>query len=99
MTNEHMDCLKYQDRAVVEAAEWRERWPNHCSHCGGFGESSGPRLSYDWEPCGCVLDGVCPRCGDGNLGDDDKVPCSSCRWNWGNSHGDTMPVVEFVCPH
>lgn len=73
--------------AAVRAAqkEWLDQWPEHCVACCGAGgyvyyENHGlPGLGEQfWEPCACVEEGRCPRCGVYAL--DDEYRCTECGW-------------------
>lgn len=68
--------------------EWHKRWPNACGSCNGAGYHHYAG-SY-WEPpqddpCSCIEDGKCPRCGDEIMfvadAYCDKATCLNCYWD------------------
>jgi hypothetical protein len=95
------DCQKAIDTAKANIEEWLKRWPKHCTKCdgwGGFfstydpspsGVSLSPGYMDDYEPCDCIEECSCPRCGkrvpfgyahpekDGEFID----VCSYCGWD------------------
>lgn len=72
---EHDDrCKRDVEKYEKAVAEFENRWPNYCRHCGAHGETSysenlaphgsGRMWMYEFhEPCNCSEDGICPRCG------------------------------------
>ena len=77
----------YQQHKAAEAA-WAEKWPNHCTNCGGWGGFSTP-ASYDgpgdFDPCEPGEDvpiEKCHRCGELGLDEDGNGPCKKCGWNY-----------------
>lgn len=80
------ECLEQQKRHD----EWVAMWPNFCRACGGGGAivTYGHRYypdgsgEPDWvDPCSCVEEGQCPRCGFKGL-DEDGGECSICGWTY-----------------
>ena len=77
MTIKHSpECTKAFEEAEKARAEYRQKWPNFCKNCSGWGGSYstydpspagvslGSGFMYDYEPCGdCLEKGICPRCG------------------------------------
>lgn len=74
-------------------AEYRAKWPNHCTHCLGYGGHYYPDTRYEpggFEPCDyCYGIGICPRCAQpmGPVGVDsydwveDHSNCTRCGWS------------------
>lgn len=71
--------------------EWKEKWPNHCKACGGWGQSSvywdNHGVPGSGEPCCDTCEAIedytiCHRCGEHGLSEDGEGPCSKCGWNY-----------------
>jgi len=72
------------------AAEWDQKWPDHCKSCNGWGGS----VFYEnhglpgvgeamFDECGAIEDlTICHRCGKHGLNEDGEGPCSECGWNY-----------------
>lgn len=64
----------------ISSEDWRNRWPNHCRECGGWGRVASPDEDficyayYDWR--------ICHRCGRNGLLEDGTGPCKVCGWNY-----------------
>jgi hypothetical protein len=98
-------CLKQQRESEAAREAYRIEWPNHCSHCEGWGGSSvkydpspsGVGLSsgymWDFEPCEHCA-GKCPRCA--NPMEEDASACSSCGWTLKDG-GMPAPVEDCGC--
>ena len=85
----------YYDKVIQAAKEWKERWPNHCTECGGWGlhfypgkYSGPPENCYpdEQEPCSALPDDVCHRCGEAQAIVEDPTtgviaPCRFCGWH------------------
>jgi len=60
------ECLAYQAQSDAEYEAYVAKWPNYCHKCNGYGSFDYPG-TYDeppgHEPCTCVEEGRCPRCG------------------------------------
>lgn len=75
-------------------AAWLEMWPNHCRTCRGRGRYIPNDEDEDGFGCGCIprfkhcpgctAHGICARCGQSSLGDEDG-PCNSCGWDYNDS--------------
>jgi hypothetical protein len=86
------DAQEQQWAAEREAAnaEWRARWPNHCSACSGWGgshhtESHGFRHGAGeqiFDLCEAVPETQCHRCGEQGLSPEGEGPCTRCAWNF-----------------
>ena len=83
-------------KAEAHNAEWRQRWPNRCSHCRGWGmftfvemhgfkHGCGETMA---DPCEALPEGVCHRCGAQGLGEDGTGPCSACGWNYDDGEAE-----------
>lgn len=107
------DKIKAREAEVVA---WKEKYPNHCKKCMGAGvleytENMAPLGSGRYwpmqqqEPCECVEDGNCPRCGEAwlqevffNVSEDEPqgshsmFQCDRCGWD------DANDPQEFACP-
>jgi hypothetical protein len=81
------NCLR--NKAVYEAlkAEYETAWPDCCSNCQGWGyfEDTQRHDPYGEEvitdPCDCMLEGDCPRCGrfsGDEWAEGDPTPCPHC---------------------
>jgi hypothetical protein len=90
--------------------DFENLWPGYCKKCGahgvccssenvaGFGE---PAIMMDnSDPCSCIDDGFCPRCGVDLVFEsqeqeekfyEDTEPCPNCGWKWGLNDGDCLP--------
>lgn len=80
-------CKRDQYTAARNAYE--QLWPNYCRTCGGLGEI----YVEDYEcgdftdPCSCVEQGKCPRCGSQVFGEEETDTCSHCKWEYGETEG------------
>jgi hypothetical protein len=53
---------EYYDKLAMANTEYREKWPNYCKQCSGWGYSSWTEYGQQFvETCGCVWV-QCPRC-------------------------------------
>jgi hypothetical protein len=101
-----------------QRAEWRAKWPHHCTKCEGAGGFDYPGSwddPPDYEPCDCVLDNMCPRCGKRSIvwlvtstwmfynfiPDGDTPFCASCGWidHWESATPPCPPEPECYCWH
>jgi hypothetical protein len=74
------------------AAVWREKWPQHCKACHGWGGSSytqshpygmGSAHETLFDPCEATeRPETCHRCGLDGLDADGNGPCKHCGWNY-----------------
>jgi len=77
-----------EDANVVaqEAAKsWRDLWPNHCKHCGGWGGAIYPDTRHEpggFDICEALPAEKCHRCGQDGLNEDSEGPCTVCGWNY-----------------
>jgi hypothetical protein len=76
---------EFTEYAATANAAWRQRWPNHCQACGGWG--SIPFAQHEAEilsvPCEALEPGACHRCGqDGLDPESGGGPCRACGWNF-----------------
>lgn len=94
-SQEHNAELKRRQEVAEVRKAWQRKWPNACQKCHGWGvhtwsENQSPLGSgRNWpmemaEPCSCVEEGTCARCGLGNALDLDtgEGPCPTCNWNY-----------------
>lgn len=84
------------EQAVAAGASWRDKWPNHCKQCHGWGgfsfyQSHGPGPSEQMFDTCDAYDNFhrCHRCGELGLTADGDGPCSHCGWNYDD--GDPSP--------
>jgi len=84
----------YDAKIKEEQDAWKAKWPEYCNKCGGSGivtflqgHPYGSTTAYEEfaEPCDCILNGFCPRCGATTMNaDPDKEvehqTCSACGW-------------------
>lgn len=93
----------YQHRLESQRL-WRERWPQHCPKCKGWGilewtENQAPPGSSKYrrttirEQCSCLERGICPRCGQQDvafteISDDTLCNCRACGWDGGQPDGE-----------
>lgn len=96
-----------------EREAWLDQWrPTYHAPCNGSGilygtydpspagVSLGSGYFVDEEPCTCVQDGICPRCGGKELlptvnewGETEWYgPCKKCGWTYGQ-----IGLVEVEC--
>ena len=82
---------------------YSERWPDHCQHCGGWGQVSyednhgipGPGEVVTDTCSYCMDQGKCPRCGkEDTFPFDDVQVCSNCEWDWNAPDGDDMDYYD-----
>jgi hypothetical protein len=80
-----------QQQEPSNAAAWREKWPNHCKRCHGWGGSSyeeshgfrGGGSETIFDLCGEDENPLnCHRCGRPGLSEDMEGPCKFCNWNF-----------------
>ena len=50
------------------------------------------------EPCECVEEGICPRCGKHSLNEDGEGPCTRCGWNYDDMLPPSWPYNDAPCP-
>ena len=89
----------------AKAAEWKQKWPNHCQSCWGNGGFTygvrGPSYSCGGEPggfdpCEKLPEGTCHRCGAADALEEtpdkyDLKPCKICGWDSGRGLDDACP--------
>jgi len=95
-----------QQEMKAQFDAWVSGWPNHCQNCRGTGElhwyeNGAPWGAGNWpmpmaEPCDCVINGKCARCGKPDTIDPEtgQGPCSNCGWNY----DDECPPEFFDGP-
>ena len=108
----HPDCVKAEVRYKETLAEYEHQWPHYCTSCGGWGGYSvaGCSVPYgstyvnlpdETEVCpDCLEEGICPRCGERTMVDQDSDAehCTSCGWNW-DEGGAPFPVECYCWDH
>ena len=97
--NHTLECLERQQAAEA----WRERWPNYCRSCNGWGQTVfyqsvpyGATVAYEpiTDPCDCALGDQCARCGKPDaLDEEGEGPCIFCGWNY----DEGTPSVDCCC--
>jgi hypothetical protein len=74
-------------RIEAEARAWKQKWPHHCTACGGHGGGTfrqghpyGMGTAYEelWDPCEEGEPTKCHRCGEHGLTADGDGPCAKC---------------------
>lgn len=81
-----------------------ERWPNACTHCGGWGLHShvethgfthGPYETFTYS-CEALGPRTCHRCGEDGLDEESRGPCSMCGWDYddGAVASDIEPLYD-----
>jgi len=109
-SSEEMD----REMAEQDRADWLKKWPGHCPTCNGLGlivyqddpSPSGVSLSPGTmefsDPCDCLEDGNCPRCGKKGWADCptettdwENEPCLYCGWS---SSAAERGEEGMVCP-
>lgn len=97
------DAQCIQDRAAYEA--FVARWPGFCTACGGWGYTYvGGTYNHppESDPCSCVEEGQCPRCGkEADLltqPDGDFTVCPHCGWDERMVVYQTEGWRDMVCP-
>lgn len=106
-----MSALQHSEACVEETQafdrklkEWDAKWPNACKHCGGAGawhSYGGREEPPDGGPCSeCTEKGLCARCGQPGLTDEDRGdkstgdgPCKLCGWDY----DDVRPELDGPC--
>lgn len=103
------ECVQATEAAQKAQEAWAAQWPNHCKTCKGVGGwvdtfdpspagvPLGAGVMHDCDPCpDCVERGICPRCGQPGLTDEERGddstgegPCKQCGWN----HDDALPEL------
>jgi hypothetical protein len=87
------DRLEREQHEITEYTRqanqaWRDRWPNHCKSCGGWGgELSDPLHPAEsvWMPCEALPPEVCHRCGFAGLNlESGDGPRRFCGWDQDN---------------
>ncbi len=91
-TPEQIDEAACHAKVQQLAAEWREKWPQHCKACHGWGGSSytqshpygmGSAHETLFDPCEATeRPETCHRCGVDGLDGDGNGPCKHCGWNY-----------------
>ena len=101
MTEHSIACRRERQESEKRRQDWIKKWPNYCKKCDAVGvheESQNhpygsTTATETWtEPCECLNNGECPRCGQAVMTDDVK-PCSNCEWNWGDGPEDYCPPL------
>ena len=93
-------------QCVREERAYRERWPNHCGRCSGWGGF--PYYDSDTgdqgaDPCHqCVERGRCPRCGGGIIAEaywdaGHWAVCDNCGFVEGTTRGHPYPEEPCSC--
>ena len=81
----------YYSEIEQKNEEFKAKWPNYCKKCGGWGMHSYTEMhGFNYgcgeqmaEPCECVEEGICPRCGkEAGFDDEGQGPCQHCGWNY-----------------
>ena len=96
-------CLDFQSKMRYERVTYQLTWPKYCRKCNGLGEivynddpsaagvSLSPGSMEFSDPCQCLEDGNCPRCGRYNVSwlnaEDDMLKCPVCGWVYQSSPG------------
>jgi len=60
------ECTLKTIESTLKAAEYDQQWPGYCRKCNGVGHHNYPSTRDEpggCEPCSCVEDNTCPRCG------------------------------------
>lgn len=88
-----------QDQALQDA--WVQLWPHYCRTCEGSGvicweeqHDRGYPGELMSEPCRCIDNNQCPRCGKSGIIDASDEPpftCPHCKWDSNNP--DFLPQV------
>lgn len=89
-------CIASITKHALELSKWLCAWPNTCRKCFGWGYheyrhdpspqgvSLGSGYMTDADPCRCIEQGCCPRCGEQAWLDSDfdrnPVTCPFCDW-------------------
>lgn len=115
---EHSETCQIRFAKHEEAIHaYTTQYPNYCRKCNGWGvvswtENQAPLGSgQNWpmemsDPCTCVEEGKCPRCGEKaiNLTEEGDFPpdgipaCSACGWRDGEpSTAGISPDYECDC--
>ena len=93
------DCLKSNLKYEEFYKDWIHRYPNYCASCGGWGATvvvgcsvpygnTSVNLPDEVDICpDCLEQGICPRCGEHSMVDQDSDAehCTSCGWVNGDS--------------
>jgi hypothetical protein len=75
---------EFAEYATTANAARRERWPNYCPACSGWGAKT------LWDCCDALLPGTCHRCGQNGIDPESSYcPCQHCGW-W---YDGGMPVT------
>lgn len=92
-------CLELQ----AKLEEFKKLWPKFCTKCGGYGYITYAATRDDpggSDPCSCIEDNVCPRCGTTNIvwieqKGCDYGHCVLCGWDeW--TITNTLPGWELM---
>jgi hypothetical protein len=82
---------EYYSEVEKHNDDFRKKWPNHCTKCGGWGMHEFVEMhgfnhgcgEHMADPCECTEEGKCARCGKENaLGEECEGPCKFCGWNY-----------------
>lgn len=91
-----------QDRARYAA--YVAKWPHYCRKCDGSGGRWLPGTYHyppDFDPCGCLEDGYCPRCGVLTWEQEDfdgaPVTCPECGWQEDDPDEAPIPWIDGPC--
>lgn len=105
-------CLKEQETRNQLIKEYKNKWPNYCRSCGGWGGSVfyqshpyGSTYANEemWDPCtDCIEDGKCPRCGWEMPEDEFEETlefgvCRKCGWREDKPDGLPEPLDWCMC--
>jgi len=97
-------CQQKTAERQREQEKWWSKWPEACPECrGAGGKSYSSSFDYKagvgdpggWEPCSCLAEGKCPRCGLSpafpEFEDDEHTPCAGCGWSLGDNDQEPEP--------
>lgn len=91
-------CIEDRKKYDIVMAEFEGQYPNYCRSCRGWGMHSCPDTRYEpggIDPCSCIEQGDCPRCGEHVWNEDDfdgsPVKCPSCGWDEDNPEAAPEP--------
>lgn len=87
------------EQVKKDAEQWKQKWPNYCVHCNGWGGSSYTEMhGFNYgsgetfcDPCEHLELTICHRCGEHGLTEDGGGPCKHCGWNY----DDGLPEFTF----
>ena len=88
-------CQKAMDKYIFQVDQYKQKWPNYCTHCSGWGGfysrfdpspkgvSLGSGYMEDFDSCRfCVDEYKCPQCATKNdqWKDGEDLTCKECSW-------------------